>query len=256
MRSGWFWGTEMWEQYQQAYWRDRKRPEEYKSSPLADDEDLKEAVYGREWEVTEHETQVLDLTQMEWISESALKLKWGDVRDSYRSLINGAMLRFGFNDWAVSRLIAHRYRDLHRAAFGNVRNDETFRIQEKWIEQGYGLFVLAWRGYEEIDLVAAGAYWIVYHGKAYYASGPSVEHNVQHAVIWHSLALLKHHGIQLVELGPIDGATDKEKNIGHFKTGFGGKARPYIVARRKTASGSPLHPGDGGHGTAIFLGGV
>jgi len=81
----------------------------------------------------------------------------------------------------------------------------------------------------------ASALWILYEGGAYYASGPSVEKNVQHAVIWKSLELLKAKGIRLVELGQIDGETEKEKNIGKFKGGWGGTVQPFTIARRRAA---------------------
>lgn len=78
----------------------------------------------------------------------------------------------------------------------------------------------------------AAALWIVYQNCAYYASGPSLEKNTMHAVIWKSLQLLKARGVTLVELGQIDGETEKEQNIGKFKQGFGGEAKPYTVVRR------------------------
>jgi lipid II:glycine glycyltransferase (peptidoglycan interpeptide bridge formation enzyme) len=92
--------------------------------------------------------------------------------------------------------------------------------------------VCAWEGYIEIARVVAAAFWIVYNGCAYYASGPSLEKNVQHAVILESLVQLKARGITLVEMGQTDGATEKERNIAKFKRGFGGSERPYMVIRR------------------------
>ena len=68
---------------------------------------------------------------------------------------------------------------------------------------------------------------------AYYMSGPSLRDNVQHAVIWKSLQLLKERDITLVELGQIDGETEKEKNIGKFKAGWGGEEKPFTIVRKK-----------------------
>jgi hypothetical protein len=65
-------------------------------------------------------------------------------------------------------------------------------------------------------------------------SGPSLTENVQHAVVWRSLEVLKARGVRLAELGQVDGPhmTEKEKSIALFKQGFGGEPRPYLIARR------------------------
>ena len=119
------------------------------------------------------------------------------------------------------------YQHLHgEANGGQPRPDKTYDLQQQWIRQGNGMLV---------GCNAAFAFWILYEGGAYYASGPSVEKNVQHAVIWKSLELLKAQGIRLVELGQIDGETEKERNIGKFKAGFGGTAQPFTIARRRAA---------------------
>jgi hypothetical protein len=177
-----------------------------------------EAFYRKE----EHQSQVIDLHTY----------KWSDVRKSYRGLINQAAKKYAFNDWHGSKLIAYRFRHIHQAANGIVRNEATYDIQEQWVKSGTGMVVLAWQGYEEIDRVVAGAYWIICDSNAYYMSGPSIEDNVQHAVIWRSLHLLREIGIRYVELGQIDGETEKERNIGKFKQGFGGEAKLFTIVRR------------------------
>jgi hypothetical protein len=55
---------------------------------------------------------------------------------------------------------------------------------------------------------------------------------VQQAVIWHSLKLVRAHGVRLVELGQTDGETEKERNIGKFKAGFGGTSQPFAIVRK------------------------
>lgn len=230
MRSGWFWGTPMWEQYQVEYYRGMERPEEYKSSPLANDAVLPGPNYDYDWTdkiqkpftIETHKTQVIDLTQ-------PLATLWQGVRKSYHSIVHRANENY---------VVVHRsaegiagFKALHIRANGKQpRPDMTYTLQGDWIRDGYGLLIAALDN--EAERWMAAAYWIVYQDKAYYCSGPSIERNVQHAVIWHSLELLKARGVTMVEMGQVDGATDKEKNIGRFKAGFGGTEQPYHVARR------------------------
>lgn len=219
MRSGWWWGSDKWQQYLVEY--AKTRPEclnEWKSSPLANDHDFTEYVDepASAWSKEEHQSQVIDLRTH----------KWSDVRKSYHSLIHRGLENLII---AESSVITP-YRLVHHMAFGSVRSLETFVIQQKWVQKRYAMVVTAENSKE--NLVAA-ALWIIYQGCAYYASGPSVERNAQHAVIWKSLQLLKTRGVTLVELGQIDGETEKEKNIGKFKQGFGGIALPFRIVRRR-----------------------
>jgi len=216
MKSGWFWGTPEWHQYLLAYSENHSGClEEYKSSPLAADEDLEEALYSPGWVMETHQSQVIDLRL--W--------SWGDIRKSYHSLINGAKEKYllgspGFAEFVV----------LHKKAFGDVRSLETFAIQSKWVDEDYAMVVMA--GDPRTHVSVAGALWITYKDAAYYASGPSMVKGVQHAVVWKSLAALKSSGYRFVDMGQIDGATEKEQNIGKFKQGFGGEAKPFVIARR------------------------
>lgn len=222
MKSAWFWGTEHWAAYLRSY--SEVHPEcltEWKSSPLADDHDLGLAygVFRAQYEKEEHHTQVLDLRLHQW----------SDIRKSYHSIIHRAQDRYAILPRAPEGIAG--FKALHIHANGRqVRPDETYRLQGDWLRDGYGLLVAA----QEPDTQDwhACAYWIVYQGCAYYCSGPSTERNVQHAVIWKSLELLKARGVTLVELGQIDGETEKERNIGKFKQGFGGTAMPFIIVKK------------------------
>lgn len=219
MRSGWFWGTSEWERYQGAYWAGRMRPEEYKSSPLANDHDFKELEEGvcflGKWDVQDHQTQVIDLRLHQWT----------DLRKSYHSIIHRALERYTISP----RMTINPFREVHARAFGLVRSPETFQIQNSWIEHGCAEVVVA---HDENENPVAAAFWIIWKDGAYYASGPSLVQNLQHAVIWESLVLMKSRGITLVDMGQIDGETEKEKNIGKFKAGFGGSSMSYTVVRR------------------------
>ncbi len=224
MKSGWFWGTEYWEEYQQAYWAGKVRPEEYKSSPLADNhhfDTVSEMEMRKEdpgnWRCEHHQSQVIDLTTHQW----------SDIRKSYHSIIHRALDVYIFRE----SIGLTRFLYLHHMAFGECRSAKTFEIQQRWLDRGLARLMIASTRHES---PLAAALWIVYDYKAYYASGPSIESNIMHAVIWESLVQLKASGITLVDMGQIDGPTPKEKNIGIFKQGFGGEAKDYQIYRRIT----------------------
>lgn len=220
MKSGWFFGTEMWAEYQRAYFCDHQHVIEWKSSPLANDHDFSDVPDS--YEIITRQTQVIDLSY-------PIATLWQGVRKSYHSIIHRANEQYDIHrDPTIMP-----FRLLHHEAFGNVRTEQTFMAQSQWMAQGYAMSVSACCDVRKgTQSRAAAAYWIIYKGCAYYASGPAVEKNVQHAVIWKSLELLKARGIQLVEMGQIDGETTKEINIGKFKAGFGGRAVPFQIARR------------------------
>lgn len=215
MRSGWFFGTPMWAEYLSEY--AKTRPEclnEWKTSPLANDHYFVESPVGQlEWQ--QHQTQVLDLRTH----------KWSDVRKSYHSIIHRGQEQLEIAE--AHNLLTFRL--VHQCAFGSVRSLSTFLIQDDWVKSGNAMAVNA---FNKKDECVAAAFWIIYQGCAYYASGPSTEKNTMHAVIWKSLQLLKARRVTLVELGQIDGETEKEKGIARFKMGWGGEVKPYTVVRR------------------------
>lgn len=216
MKSGWFFGTPMWAEYLAEY--AKSRPEclrEWKTSPLADDHDFSKREMNRTYIQSDHLSQVIDLRTH----------KWSDVRKSYHSIIHRGQEMLVITEDENINL----FRRVHQCAFGSVRSLETFAIQDGWIKSGHAMVVSAIN--KKYEFVTA-TLWIIYKGCAYYASGPSSEKNTMHAVIWESLRLLKERGITLVELGQIDGETEKEKNIGKFKAGWGGEAKPFTIVRR------------------------
>ena len=239
MRSGWFWGTEMWADYLAEY--AEHHPEclhEFRTSPLdpehelyfdfpsestdrrvSQEESVAQAQFKGQWDVSHHQSQVIDLHTHQW----------SDLRKSYHALIHRAEERYRFE--VVSDCTM--YKSLHILANGfQPRNNMTYEFQRRWLDLGCGIMVGAMD--RETDACVAIAYWILYEGHAYYASGPSTMANVMHAVLWHSFKILKARGIHLVELGQVDGATEKERNIGKFKAGFGGESVPFTIVRRTT----------------------
>lgn len=219
MRSGWWWGSEEWKRYLAEY--AKTRPEclnEWKSSPLANDHDFSDVDFDdadTSHIYSNHLSQVIDLRTH----------KWSDVRKSYHSIIHRGQERYTIEEDQNILL----FRLVHHCAFGNVRNAQTFAIQQEWMRAGNAMAVTARNDKYGTN---ASALWVIYKDCAYYASGPSTENNTMHAVIWKSLQLLKERGVTLVELGQIDGETEKEKNIGKFKAGFGGEAKTFTIVRR------------------------
>lgn len=223
MRSGWFWQTDAWEAYQQAYYSNRPRPDEYKTSPLSEWDGEGMSALWPEREVTDydlsiHRSQVIDL-------RLTLEDLWRGIRKSYRPLINKALKVYEFRPGGLTD-----YHFLHAQANGReTRTQGTWDCMGRWMEEGLGGLVLAVKD----EVMAAGAFFITYHGSAYYHSGPKLVENVQHAVIWTAMKQLKAIGITHLELGQLDGETEKERNIGKFKAGFGGKAVPFTIATRR-----------------------
>jgi hypothetical protein len=223
MKSAWFFGTEHWQKYLQDY--AQVHPEclnEFRSSPLAEDHDFADA---DGYQLDTCQTQVIDLRDGIW--------GLGHVRKSYHSLINKAKREYDIRKYNAAAII--EYKDVHiQANGGQPRPDATYAHQAEWLKLGCGLL---------IGTSTAFAYWLVYDDRASYMSGPSVELSVQHAVVYVSLQILQRRGVQLVEMGQVDGPhmTEKERSTGFFKTGFGGEARPYLVAREMTGVGpAPL----------------
>jgi hypothetical protein len=150
--------------------------------------------------------------------------KWSDVRKSYRGLINQGHKKYDI--WELGDIFT--FMKLHRETFGNCRTDETYLIQDGWIKKGNCLIVAAC---DKQQKFVAAAMWIVYNGGAYYASGPSIERNAMHGVIWESLQLLNMVA-RYVDMGQVDGETEKERSIAQFKCGFGGDDQPFTIVRK------------------------
>ena len=125
---------------------------------------------------------------------------------------------------------ARLHQEFVRLKHGWQRPDATYEHQGAWLNTDHALLVTA-RAPD--DGLVAAAFWIIYGHGAYYASGPSLQPNAQKAVLWQSLRLLRARGLHLAEFGRVDGETEKERNIAHFKCGWGGTTVPFLFATRK-----------------------
>lgn len=197
----------------------------------------------REWDDRENSTpdasferwrtHVLDLTK----TEDAL---WSGLRKSYRSPIHRAQelydLRVHGRAQSGPPFDIFVAQDIHRQAAGRVtRSQVTWDMMSQWIQDGDALCAVAWssmgaRGY---------AYAIRWKSHAYYASGSSLDDDLQAALLWELIRALRQDGrTKTFELGWGARATDDDKarGIAFFKSGFGGEEW-HVAAARKTPQG-------------------
>jgi hypothetical protein len=212
----------MWNDFRKAYETSAHWQPEWKSSPLASDHDFSDAFNeGRVragFTATVHHSRVVDLTVEK-------EVRWRGVRKSYRPLVHKALNLYevGTHHTIVP------YKGLHRAQFGVVRSDETFAVQQRLLDEGYAMLVVAIK-----DSAAVGAaFWYVYAGCAYYGSATRTVNDVGHGIIWESFTFLKERGVQYVELGQVTNPeTPKERDVQFFKRGWGGVDKPFTVVRK------------------------
>ena len=156
---------------------------------------------------------------------------WRGVRRSYRSLIHRAEDRYTFTtytgDSAQSVVGFVTYQALHRRLATTLpRSGETYRLQGEWVLDGRALITIA----ERPEGVFGAAYWIMYKGCAYYASGGYAADDLAHATVWRSLLALRDCGVTQASLGWQSRAfTEKERAIEVFRRGFGGADVPAQV---------------------------
>lgn len=166
-------------------------------------------------------SRVADLTR----PESELHAR---LRRSYRSLVNGGLRRMAFS-WAPEDVEACR--KLHfRASGRETRPRRTWELMRAWAADGHGVPVLASLAGRPV----AFAYFVTDKLAAYYASGASLEPDLQHAVLWKAILLLKKVGYRTLELGWQGQAADaKGRGVERFKAGFPGEDVPVAVAERR-----------------------
>ncbi len=150
------------------------------------------------------------------------------IRNSYRSLITKAKRKRSIV-WGTAALFEH-YRYCHQSVAKRPRPPETYEHQRRALESGSAFIVAATneehpylmecykKNKPEIRSILACNYVMVHKGHGYYASGPSIEKNLQHALQWAAMEILMGHldGCSY-ELGWLKG-----DGIGFFKRGFGG----------------------------------
>jgi hypothetical protein len=175
-------------------------------------------------------------------SETSMLLRWSAIRSSYRNLIKQAArdqdIGYGFDN-----LWAH-YESCHRQCATRPRSGLTYRHQFRWLRNNEALVLVALpkggtegamdqdgRVTSPLSWPAVGsspapsttlsaAYVNIYKRRAYYASGPSVQTNLQHALQWAAMQVLSELRCASYEIGWI-----KDDGISFFKSGFGGETK-------------------------------
>ncbi len=168
----------------------------------------------------EWKTYVIDVQQ-------PMATLWSKVRKSYRSLIHRAEESYDLQVYGSARLNLSfdvmAIRNVHREAAGrSTRSDLTWDLMGQWMQDGLALCAVAWtsagmRGY---------AYAIRWKGWAYYASGSTLDEDLQAALVWELVKTLSLDGQTRhfeVGWGPRVGDDQKGRSIAFFKSGFGGQ---------------------------------
>jgi len=162
------------------------------------------------------------------------------VRKSYKALINRGLQRYEIVI-GTSETLALGYQAVHGASVGQIapRPERTYELQWEWARDGFAFYVGARAQGASRQAVApwvAFAYIFTYKGGAYYGSGPSVEPDVMHAVLWSAILEAKRLGFKRFEIGWLGHARDdKERAVEFFKAGFPGEDIPVYVMEVENA---------------------
>ena len=165
--------------------------------------------------------------------------RWGRLRKSYRGLIRQTerehSIETGISLWGG-------YKECHQNCATRPRPPKTYGHQLEWLRNEsarvYGVHVRGdgksndgvsvvvtstSSGERPVDgsspslsTIRAAAFVVCYKRRAYYASGPSMQQGLQHALQWRIINDLARDGFESYELGWSDGS-----GISFFKRGFG-----------------------------------
>lgn len=176
--------------------------------------------------------------------------RWRRLRKSYRGLIRQAerelSIETGVSLWGG-------YKECHQHCATRPRPPETYDHQLEWLRNDsarvYGASVTRGDGESDdevsvvvtstssderpvdgsspsLSTILAATFVVCYKRRAYYASGPSIQRGLQHALQWRVMNDLSRDGFESYELGWCDvSGKDNPGNgngISFFKRGFGG----------------------------------
>lgn len=217
MRSGWFWGTWRWAEYE-AYYYNGGPVRTYKSSPLSSDHELDDPdgmfVYEN------RKSRVLDLGVD----------GFRGARKSYRNLINRGIKAYRIEPCGDIGVL----HALHVCSAGReTRHQATWDLMGEWIKDRVGMQIVA---FDQSRSPVAAAYFIMYDQASYYAVAAKAIGDAMHAVVYQASRRLYDMGVRRLEMGDVGYTTPKEYGIALFKMGFGGVDCPYVLATRKEVS--------------------
>ncbi len=179
--EGWFWASPEWQRYLTAY----GRPHESHRGPRGN--------------------YVIFLDDAMW--RRIKKEHRADIRKGER--IADEILVVAKRNYAYDGAMFSVFQGLHLKDAGRAtRPQRTWDLMREWIEQGYGMLLLA--RYDTHFM--AGAYFIKFGEGAYYASAardPSLGQTpLTHALIWRAMGELAASGYLWLDMGPVPAEDD------------------------------------------------
>lgn len=218
----------------QGSWRWNSNPSDRFTSALIDS--LLGTLY--KFKKTEWDTSIVDLTKMHY-STDKLDHLWRRIRKSYRSLIRAAEREYDlveqYRGWGHQDPNWDHYKQIHQRKATRPRPEKTYDLQAQWVKSGRAsIYVALKHGHEQMPMPEQLEKWmgvatalvIEYKGRGYYASGASLQPNLQHALQWTAMQSLGRRGGKSYELGWVNRHGEND-SIGFFKKGFGGNL--YLV---------------------------
>lgn len=172
-------------------------------------------------------TQLIDLNK----SEADL---WDNLRRNHRRNIKKdcGLKTLIFTAENVTRDIFTNYKEMHHKAAGRkTRPDITFELMYNWIKQGTAFLVVVVFNDKQVGF----EYYSVYKNNVYgfsAANDPEYEYlPIRHLLEWKAILWMRGQGFSYYEIGlqqygilPHNFPDKKQKDISHFKKGFGGFA--------------------------------
>lgn len=211
MRLDAFWRSDRWHQYERLH----DGPPGARAGLLA----------RASWQ-----TRVVDLSP----DEATL---WRGVRKSYHATINRLTREYpdeigqektrAVLCGAGAGGLIRTAQEVHRLDAGReTRPAETWDLYGDWLDDEGALLALAFDGtrgtFPERTCVGYGLF-IIADGWAYYASAASLQRDVNIALVWWALLVLKARGVRWLEMGwQGQDHTEKGHGIEFFRRGFGG----------------------------------
>ena len=131
----------------------------------------------------------------------------------------------------------NQYVQLYYKIKGEKRNPRAFELDSVAIQKGFEVLLLC--QYKDILIGAVALH--IYNGKARYNSSVQdydVDKSIypNHFLLWESIVYLKEKGFDLFEIGEQVAESmelsNKERNLSHFKAGWGGTLVPWMKAQK------------------------
>ena len=170
------------------------------------------------------------------------KLLFNNVRKGHKSNINRSqklLILYVLDKHTYSQDLFNRYVNLYYQIKGNLRNARAFKLDSVAVKSGFKTIMLCEYKNELVGAIALHTY----NDKARYNSSV-VKHNEfkgiypTHFLLWSAIMYLKDNKFELFEIGEqvveseLYEVTEKEKNLSHFKAGWGADLVPWIKVQK------------------------